>query len=495
MVNDRYFYDETLQMRYELIGKNHFATLYKVVCVLLCLALINACAYRDEGEVDYRKASFFDAEVGINDQGEDVNLAKLKSKNRVSGPKEDASISQSDYITIKLMTAFIKNYTEGPWSMLNDALFEGQLRSRGEIAILAKVTPREEFKANYGGNAHGEAHVIFYSDDVVADQFLNFYDMPVYGPTKSGVKNGLILELWIMELDTSTPIVGALLKKMATSFDLTGGMGNQVLGGLGESLLSASGANDVNFLYRAMLTPYGTENRKPSEAFLEVGHYVFIRSEKRVRPEDINWSKLRLDVDTGRLYKCQHDAQNKCVNGKEYRDNNYLVLRINKSDYQEGKFDQGASGQIFREIDRLTELNIQPLLDAIHNFKKKKDSIAQCKPKKEDCLKKCSNEDTECTNKCDAQKTQCEEASESSCGITKGKMINRFEDYWQNHGETLSENRQLRIGASERLAEAIDTVKKLTPNTYFDWTDETKLTNKKDSIRKDIIDKLMCQES
>ncbi len=490
-------------MRYELIGKDHFAILHKVVCVLLCLALINACAYRDEGEIDYRKASFSNAKKDKNDQNERIELAKLEHKNRSLGGT--ASISQDDYITIRLMTAFIKNYTEGPWSILNDALFEGQLRSRGEIAILAKVTPLEELKTNFREDAHDEAHVIFYSNDVVAGQFLNFNNMPIYGPTKKGIRNGLVIELWIMELDISTPIVGALLKKMATSFDPTGGIGNQVLGGLGESLLSSAGANDVNFLYRALFVPREIKNRESPQAFLEEGPHVFIRSEKRVRPQDINWSELSLDVNSGRLYKCLDNTQNtrdtdKCVNIKEYRDNNYLVLNVIKSDHQEGQFNRETYGQLLREFDRvrnegsgydtligyLTKLSIQPLLDAIYNFKGKKDSLVMCQMDKKDC-----------DQECDAKKAECEKDRKNSCKIAKTDIINQFEIYWQNHQETLSKNLLLRIETSSRLRSAIRTIGELKEDMipYFDWTDGTKLTDKKDSIRDDVLDKLTCQET
>ena len=588
MVNYRYFYDETLQMRYELIGQNHFATLYKVVCVLLCLALINACAYRDEGEIDYRKASFSDAKEDKNDQNERIELAKLEHKNRSLGGT--ASISQDDYITIRLMTAFIKNYTEGPWSILNDALFEGQLRSRGEIAILAKVTPLEELKTNFHEDAHDEAHVIFYSNDVVAGQFLNFNNMPIYGPTKKGIRNGLVLELWIMELDISTPIVGALLKKMATSFDPTGGIGNQVLGGLGESLLSSAGANDVNFLYRALFVPREIKSRESPQAFLEEGPHVFIRSEKRAYIRDINWSELWLDANTGRLYKCLDNAQNtakqiddtqdtdKCVNIKEYRDNNYLVLNIIKSDHQDGQFNRETYGQLLRELDRvrnegsgydtligyLTKFNIQPLLNTIYDFKRKKDSLAMCPTEAESCGKQCSTQKIECKKKyidmcqmdkkdcdqecspekaecekgdraicgmendycskqcddqktecekgysticgmkndycskqCDGQKTECEKNRKESCKIAKSDIINQFEIYWQSHQETLSENLHLRIETSSRLRNAIRTIGELKEDMIpiFDWTDGKMFAKKKNSIRMDVLDKLMCQET
>ena len=587
MVNDRYFYDETLKMRYELIGQNHFATLYKVVCVLLCLTLINACAYRDEGEIDYRKASFSDTEEEKNDQNEPISLTKLEHKNKALGGTE--SLSLDDYITIRLMTAFIKNYTEGPWSILNDALFEGQLRSRGEIAILAKVTPLEELKTNFRDDAHDEAHVIFYSNDVVAGQFLNFNNMPIYGPTKKGIRNGLVLELWIMELDISTPIVGALLKKMATSFDPTGGIGNQVLGGLGESLLSSAGANDVNFLYRALFVPREIKSRESPQAFLEEGPHVFIRSEKRVRPQDINWSELWLDVNTGRLYKCLDNAQNtakqtddtqdtdECVNIKEYRDNNYLVLNVIKSDHQEGQFNRETYGQLLRELDRvrnegtgydtligyLTKFNIQPLLDTIYDFKRKKDSLAMCPTEAESCGKQCSAQKIECEKnrlvmcqmdkkdcdqecsdiecekgdsvnciiknkecsqrcstqktgckedyslicerenkfcsdeQCGDQKTECERDRKDSCEIAKTDIINQFEIYWQSHQETLSKNLHLRIESSSRLRNAIRTIGELKEDMipHFDWTDGNMLAKKKDSIRMDVLDKLMCQET
>ena len=280
---------------------------------------ITACAYRDEGEIDYRRARLETVQTE-NNQNETIHIAKLEDKNRLNTssakdqPKNKSQSNTSaakvtfddgDKMVIRLMTAFIKDYTEGPWSILNDALFEGQLYSRGEIAILAAVAPLEK-GFDFKEDAHKRAQVVFYSNDVVAGQFLNFNNMPIYGPNSEGVEKGIGFALWIMEVDTSTPIVGALLSKLAQSFSGSDALGSKILEGLGEGLLGSGETSDVNFLYRVSFVPPGNKTAKPSASPLAIGDHVFIRAPKTRGIKDINWAELRLDENTKRLYKCPY---------------------------------------------------------------------------------------------------------------------------------------------------------------------------------------------
>ena len=393
---------------YSNIMEKQFSTLTRIIYIMLCITLITACAYRDEGEIDYRRADIDTVEIE-NHQGKTLHIAKLEDKNKISDKNSKTSFSADDNLTISLSTAFIENYTEGFFSWVNDA-FEGQLRPRGEIAVLAKVTPLDDlntYGVSFSETAHRDAQVVFYSNDVVAGQFLNFNNMPIYGPNSKGVKDGVILEIWIMEIDISTPIVGALLDKMAASFSGSDAIGDQILEGLGGSLLGSVETSDTNFLYRALLVPPNSKNKFPAQAVLQVGSHVFIRAPKTSGVQDINWEELRLDENSGRLYECpkvthkikhrlgiKHDEQDikhshevihqtiepllsegEC---KEYRRHNYLVVRIGKEKYG----DKNVVNQVYSDfIDTvvnnkgynqvtagLAKLKRQPLIRQIYDF-------------------------------------------------------------------------------------------------------------------------------
>ena len=406
---------------YNNIMENQFSTLARIAYIILCITLITACAYRDEGEIDYRRADTEMTEIE-NKQGEIIRIAKLEDKNKVSGDNK-TSFADGDNLTISLSTAFIEDYTEGFFSWIND-VFEGQFYPRGEIAVLAKVTPLDDLDTygfNFNETAHRDAQVVFYSNDVVAGQFLNFNNMPIYGPNSKGIKNGVGLEIWIMEIDISTPIVSALLSKMAEAFSGSDAVGNQILEGLGGNLLNSVSTDDTNFLYRALLVPPNSKNKFPAQASLEVGSYVFIRGPRafniEVEDKDINWAKLRLDENSGRLYECPHviheikhekeinhderdiehthevthqtirslSDEEKC---KEYRRHNYLVVRIGNEKYGDRNVGNQLYGDFIKAVREnkgynqvtsgLIKLKRQPLIRQIYDFRDYQGNAEKC---------------------------------------------------------------------------------------------------------------------
>ena len=396
---------------------------------------ITACAYRDEGEIDYRRASHETVQTE-NNENETIHIATLEDKNRLNASNAKLTFDDGDKMVIRLITAFIRDYTEGPWSIINDALFEGQLRSRGEIAILAAVTPLEK-GFDFKEDAHKRAQVVFYSNDVVAKQFLNFNNMPIYGPNSEGIENGIGFALWIMEVDISTPIAGILLNKLAQSFNGSDALGAQILQGVGEGLLGSSETSDTNFLYRVSFVPPGNNMIEPQASPLAIGYHVFIRAPKTRGIKDINWAELRLDENTGRLYKCpylvhekkekpfeeynhenseernhdkinhdrliapdidtEHDiispltTEEGCI---KYRENNYLVIQISRNT---GKaVDMKVVNETFEDFTKALEKNKgynqvtagiaklkrQSLLDYIRNYRQRGTDKNKCRSEK-----------------------------------------------------------------------------------------------------------------
>lgn len=284
-----------------------------------------------------------------------MRIARLERKNLPQN--KEATFDENDSISIRLTSAYIRDYTEGPFSWANDAI-EGQFRSRGEIAIVVNAFAVNKTVAfNFSDKAVDKGKVVFFSDDVVAGQFMNFNNMPIYGPSSEG-KNGIGLEIWIMELDISDVLTGKLLRDIASYGTIPlpfSAIGNKLLESMGKSLLSSDNTHDTNFSYRVLLEP--KKGTMLPNAPLEVGHYVFIQMRHDLiktvnnianldfnkvrtggRDDDIDWSELVLDENSGRLYKKvkKNGGQGKCdkcdnsCDFIEYTDRNYLIISIDK---------------------------------------------------------------------------------------------------------------------------------------------------------------------
>ena len=309
-----------------LVSKTSFFHAAFTMIWLGCLFLLTSCtfAYKEEGAIDYRKAEVStkdlskfsvntDSEEITNIQGEPIRIAKLQRKNLPQDNRE-VTFSKNDNICIRLTSAYIKDYSEGPLSWASDAV-GGQVRSRGEIAVVVNAfAVKDSVAFDFSDKGVNKGKVVFFSDDIVAGQFMNFNNMPIYGPSSEG-KNGIGLEIWIIELDISDVLTGNLLRDIASYGTIPlpfSSVGNVILESMGKSLLSSTNTHDTNFLYRVLLEP--KKGAMLPNTPLEVGHYVFIRVEEGIgdipkniknldfkkiikggRIDDINWSELVLD--------------------------------------------------------------------------------------------------------------------------------------------------------------------------------------------------------
>ncbi len=354
--------------------------------LLACSLFMTACgwSYKDEGAIDYRKAEILvkDGKAILeptaftnkpsqprneqprNEQHELIRVARLDRKN-VLHDSSETKFSDDDAICIRLISAYIEEYSEGPLSIVGDAFFKGQFRPRGEIAVVVnafKITDEKSF--DFSDDSINEGKIVFYSDDVVEGQFLNFNNMPIYGPYSVDKMRGMGLEIWIMELDIQDALTGKLLETIAAQRGkgvLTALPGHTILESLGSTLINSvntDNSNDTDFLYRVLLER--KENAILPYPALEVGHYVFIRAPRGneisgmplelpaiedikdirniLETKDINWANLRLDENTGRLYKAECEDNNNDV-GKGAKDsqenNNNNVSGKNAKDSQE----------------------------------------------------------------------------------------------------------------------------------------------------------------
>ena len=386
---------------------------YKGLAVaVLGIGLLAGCAYRDEGAIDYRKGtiatgagrSLLGADFanrnpkkdnygenvvkipGRNLQNEDLRLVELRRKNTESNNK-NAAFTKDDSVTIRLQSAFINWFSEAAGSYIGDLIAEGQFLNRGEIAIVVNAfqinKSGSDNSLDFSKNGFEKGRVVYYSPDVMSKQFLNFNNMPVYGPvTYDGTPIGL--DIAVIELDETDQVTVGLLTELgklgAKAFPVAAPE-LAVLNSLGEALINSQ-TNDVNGRYHVLFDSADSGHPDIPHTTLEVGYYVFIRAQDRT--VDIDWEDLFLDENSGALYVKKRDIENfeklqEEMKGKEYvgndafgpyvvepyTANNYFVFDIDKNksakkidlaNYTYEKFLEGIDAEINKRFNSLTKI-------------------------------------------------------------------------------------------------------------------------------------------
>ncbi|MHA2284117.1 MAG: hypothetical protein ACXAC5_25030 [Promethearchaeota archaeon] len=346
---------------------------FKKFCLLLALSILNSCAFSQEGSVDYRKADLLTKER--RDQiNKDISENKLPDKNGMVAPvrlirkgspsndetHSDSVVREGDSITIRMRQGFISQFWEIPINPFRS------FRPNGEIAVLVQAfefngdDTTKDFDFGPGGIEKGR--LVFFSNDVEENQFLNFDNMPIYGPI-SYKGNPIGIDIAVIEIDSNSEQMNALLDTLATAggqaFPPTAPI-LSILDELGGSLLTA-GTNDIEMRFALALDP-PNGYRGLYYPRVEAGDYVFIREQDR--QTDTDWANLELDANNGRLYQLTKNSTPIL-----YRDNSYMVIQINKGFDSE---DIDLSENTFSKfLDRINEEDtrsadaLQPFLDEI----------------------------------------------------------------------------------------------------------------------------------
>lgn len=292
----------------------------------LILTLVG-CAISNEGAVTFRKTNQpereekKDAVVITPGPKNNTSVIKLPLKHKNFTLSENGTFVGGDSLSVHLRTAYIKDFAEiaNPLRVFTRM----GLKANGEIAIVANA-----FEMNTGKELDfadtKSGRLVFYSDDVLKGQFLNFNNMPIYGPIKY---NGapFAFRATIFELDISSEQAKALLGTVAQAGSMAYPPASPVLSllnGLGQALAN-SDQDDTEFRYSMVLDPNGG-SELVNHFTLEVGNYVLIRSDDR--QDRIPWEELELDENEGRVYWKGTEKK-----GKPYTDNTYLVVEINKN--------------------------------------------------------------------------------------------------------------------------------------------------------------------
>jgi hypothetical protein len=262
---------------------------------LLSAGVLAGCAISNEGASEYRRAELT---TGTGDK----STVKLAHKYFSTG-KADSILKSGNSLSVSLMQAYVHNFTE--WrSPLRWARNE---KTNGEVAVVIKafeMTGDADF--NFGPKGADDGRVVFFSADVEEGQFLNFSNMPVYGPVKYTGKP-FALDIRMIEMDVDGDELRALMGNLAGAGAALYPPASpvlSVLNGMGKTFIQDD-QNDQNLRFSKVLNAEGGHANLPDPK-LEVGNYVIIREENRSANTD--WSEINLDVDTGRLVRaCRSD--------------------------------------------------------------------------------------------------------------------------------------------------------------------------------------------
>lgn len=310
--------------------------------------ILAGCSHIDTGQTDYRIA---DAPSPITGR----DMTEINGNRCAGAIKEGCDPLLPSRILRRYMPDGEKGWDafkagqiysiEVEQGMIGQNILEGkvlghQFGKTAEIAVLANVF---EFAADAGdaskkrflnaGEFEGKADdpsdvelkLVYFSDDVKRHQALNFSNIPLRA--RSAYGGGSVgIQLVIMEVDAQSGPVASLLKTLAKFGQqaLPGpGEAKDLLFDLGESLLAGS-QDDKLLEYRFVLSA-ATEDSRAVQATFAPGRYVVRRSQNRV--QDMGWNALRLDHNTGRLFR---SPANNAGNFEEVRDDLYMVLNVRR---------------------------------------------------------------------------------------------------------------------------------------------------------------------
>ncbi|HYN53620.1 MAG TPA: hypothetical protein VES38_02810 [Methylotenera sp.] len=209
---------------------------------------------------------------------------------------------------------------------------DGLFVKKGELAIIANAFEMQKDKSSaiygldFSKSAADSGRVIYYSDDVLPGQFLNFGQLIMFGPMEYQ-GNPLGISLFALELDNTkkSEKVSALLTSLAELGSKFSGPISPIFGVLQELGTSLVRNNKDDLLLRYDSTIISTASAKPNlhALFGVYGEYVLIRSSEREKV--INWENYSYKPSSGVLYN-----DSSCSVGNEYK-GTYSVIQVNKA--------------------------------------------------------------------------------------------------------------------------------------------------------------------
>lgn len=228
---------------------------------------------------------------------------------------------KGDTIAVYLQQAFISEFSER-----FESFFRGS-KTKGEIAIVARVVELDASNDfDFSNKDVDRGRLVYYSEGVRTKQFLNFSQMPIYGPIEY-TGRPLTIVFHIIELDVKeNSEISGLLSIVASLGSAAYPPASPVLGLLdkiGKGLLKAN-KNDTEFRYHATLLPDAEQVKSIKDGVLEYGNYAFVRLPYE-NTSSHPWSKWWFNQKNGRIY-----ADGTC--NTAMANLTYLTVQINRAE-------------------------------------------------------------------------------------------------------------------------------------------------------------------
>lgn len=337
--------------------------------------LLSSCAHVDTGQIDYRIAE-------TPNRLTHRNLDTLEGNNCADVIKTPCDPLLPSRVVRRYMADPLKGWDafkpgqiysiDIEQGVIGSNILEGEVLGiefgkTAEIAVLANVfefasqaTNAEkrrfleatEIVGSESDPSDVELKLVYFGDDVRRKQGMNFSNISLQ--PRSAYGGGSIgIQLIVMEVDAQAGPVASLLKTLAKFGQqaLPGpGEAKDMLYDLGESLLG--GEQDDKLLEYRFVLSAGTEDARAVQATFAPGRYVVRRIQQRA--EEMGWDQLRLDHNTGRLFRmkrtgsgreptergragaglnadgAQSSTSNITGDFEEVRDDLYVVLNIKR---------------------------------------------------------------------------------------------------------------------------------------------------------------------
>ena len=283
------------------------------LAALLLATMLGACPPKevppppiDEGYTDYRRG---DLNIDSGAGAPTSILRKFAPQN--DRDEREFEINQPSLFSVSLLQTYISDFYDfgngKPESPLGDLVVlvnVGESETGGYLANPV-VTSLDNGCSKPGVGLWS----VFYSSDVHSNQFLNFANEPVYGPTPY-CGRPVRIEVMIIRLNllAASPEGDELRAKLRRLIAYVQGktratFSDQQLaeasGEIPENVLAAATMQRVGMLYSLVLMRPGGA-AKLAYPRLEIGNYVLVRSRSR-NTDYPPWAQLLIDNNTGRL--------------------------------------------------------------------------------------------------------------------------------------------------------------------------------------------------
>jgi hypothetical protein len=378
----------------------------KALLTLLLILLVQGCQVIEEGEVDYVRTlannglnakSLASCNPKLYDQSEFARAGVTRECYETLYRKytKAPQIKSGETISVHLMQAFNGFAIESK----NFGETFGNRGSNAEMVIVANVCEQGKSGCSmaFGPKSDKKGRVVFYSNGVKANQYLNFSFLPVYGPIE--YEGGpLVIQLTIVELDDPSEQQKAMLKTLAATGQQMYPPASDVLtvlDSIGTAIL-ANSTDDILFRYSMTLVPESNSENYKSPIVAE-GNYAFVRKRTEKGPlEKEIFDKLMFDNLSGRLVeKCTSKEDEPIIvydkDGnaedfdfgpctlelntgdmyKDYRTNTYLTFQI-KSGFVSKTLDNIQTFEmLLKDINDASDESALEAIDTITSLKSK----------------------------------------------------------------------------------------------------------------------------